>query len=169
MLMGTNHVQLPPIPSKTSSLVTKLDCKCCRAQIKILANYIDVLVVAYRCRLCLALYIRKLDEYSLQDSTSALYAVLGGGADDCSEESPAVQVAVQVMTQLGGWKIGKLFPVYFYKNYKLLTPEGSGSWWVEDANHMKIAVKGAQATCRACRSVRHENEYRDASGPLQTL
>jgi len=57
------------------------------------------------------------------------------------EESPAVQVAVQVMTQLGGWKIGKLFPVYFYKNYKLLTPEGSGSWWVEDANHMKIAVK----------------------------
>jgi hypothetical protein len=40
-----------------------------------------------------------------------------------------------VMTQLGGWTIGAVSPVYFYRNFHALTPTGSASWAIRKMGH----------------------------------
>jgi hypothetical protein len=39
------------------------------------------------------------------------------------------------MTQLGGWTIGAVSPVHFYRNFHALTPTGSASWAIRKMGH----------------------------------
>jgi hypothetical protein len=68
-----------------------------------------------------------------------------------------------VMTQLGGWTIGGVSPVYFYRNYHALTPTGAASWAIQKMGGSHIVVVNRALppppSCILVRSGGSQNPY----------